>query len=393
MVFVIDWKDQGDDNMEYKSFRLKDSPFRLTPPLNPEEIIWVGMNKLKLQLENRMEMSMKTSMSRLIINWGNYGSGKGHAASYYSRTNRLRDLSEKISVSPAKSFKVNLPRTSKDIVQALLRSLLDQIKFDSIISDFQQIKRIFRDDFEKIVRANSHDNVIEQFFIMLTDESNQKKMDTIKNFLYGDTTKSTLQQLNLPLGIADDEQVVNLISTIFNCITYEKKLYSTIFLWIDDCEDIDTLTKSIADRFVIFLRQLIEKTPNHLTIFLNFTPKRFMNLGDLSIYFGEALSSRARLQIPFTEPSIDEAIDYLKELLNHPHFRNEQDVDKENSLFPFSEDVAKYVLNNIGRLSIRKINGAFSIILELALIQEVETLSIDFVESIKEEIISWEGEK
>ena len=351
------------------------------------------MDKLKAQLENRIEMSMKTSISRLIINWGNYGSGKGHAASYYSRTNRLKELSEEISVSPAKSFKVNLPRISKDIVQAFLRSLLDQIKFDSIISDFQQIKRIFRDDFEKIVRANSHDNVIEQFFIMLVNESNQKKLDTIKIFLYGDTTRSTLKQLNLPLGIADDEQVVNLLSTIFNCLTYEKKLYSAIFLWIDDCEDIDTLTKSVADRFVIFLRQLIEKTPNHLTIFLNFTPKQFMNLGDLSIYFGEALLSRARLQIHFTEPSIEEAIDYLKKLLNHPHFRNEDDIDKENLLFPFSENAAKYVLNNIGRLSIRKINEVFSIILELALIQEVKTLSIDFIESITEEIISWEGEK
>ena len=25
--------------MEYKDFKLKDNPFRLTPPLNPEEII------------------------------------------------------------------------------------------------------------------------------------------------------------------------------------------------------------------------------------------------------------------------------------------------------------------------------------------------------------------
>jgi hypothetical protein len=82
----------------------------------------------------------------------------------------------------------------------------------------------------------------------------------------------------------------------------------------------------------------------------------------------------------------------LKKLLNHPHFRNEQDVDNENLLYPFSEDIVKYVLRNIGRLSIRKINEVFSIILELALIDGVDNITVDFVDSIKDEIISWEGE-
>jgi hypothetical protein len=184
---------------------------------------------------------------------------------------------------------------------------------------------------------------------------------------------------------------VNLVSTMFNCLTYEQKIYSEIFLWIDEFEDIDTLNKSVGDRFTSFLRQLLDKTPNNLTIFLNFSPKRFTNIEDLSIYLGEALWRRTRLKIHFAEPSIEEAIDYLKELLNHPRFRGDQDLDEENVFYPFSEDIVKYVLKNVGRLSIRKINEVFSIILELALIEE-KNIGIDFINSIKEEIISWEGE-
>jgi hypothetical protein len=166
-----------------------------------------------------------------------------------------------------------------------------------------------------------------------------------------------------------------------------KKIYSAILLWIDEFEDIDTVNKSSVDRFTAFLRQLIDKTPNHLNIFLNFTPKRFLSIEDLSVYLGDALLSRAKLKIHFDAPSVDEAKDYLKALLNHPHYRTEE---TENKFYPFSEELVKYVLKHIGRLSIRKINEVFSIILEMALIEEVEDITIDFVNTVKEEIISWE---
>lgn len=374
--------------MEYNDFKLKESPFRLTPPINPEEIIWAGMDKLKSQIEKRIMLAMKTSPSRLILNWGDYGSGKTHAATYYSRTQRLKELSDKSPICPAKSIKVNLPRTSKDIVQAFWRALLGQVQFDSIVSDFKKLKEIFKDDFDKIVVANSNDNVIEQLFITVANQADQKKIDVIKNYFYGDKTKTTLKQLDLPLGISDDEQVVNLISAIFNCLTYKKKIYSAILLWVDEFEDIDTVNKSSSDRFTAFLRQLIDKSPNNLNIFLNFTPKRFLNIEDLSIYLGDALLSRAKLKIHFDAPSVDEAVDYLKVLLNHPNCRTEE---IKNKFYPFSEEIVQYVLQHIGRLSIRKINEVFSIILEMALIEEVEEISIDFVNTIKEEIISWEN--
>ena len=210
--------------------------------------------------------------------------------------------------------------------------------------------------------------------------------------MYGDKTKSKLSSF----GLTDDEQIVNLISAIFGCLTYSQKgkegVYSEIFLWIDEFEDIATLNKSTADRFTTFIRQLLDKTPNNLTIFLNVTLKTFFTIGDLSIYLGEALSSRARIKIDFEEPTINEAISYTKELINHDLFREET---MKNKFYPFfNEELIKYILNHIGRRSIRKINEVFSIILELALINEKEPLiDKEFVDSIKEEIISWEDKK
>ncbi|MCP4104967.1 MAG: hypothetical protein GY749_05455 [Desulfobacteraceae bacterium] len=305
---------------KYNRFKLKGNPFHQMP-LNPEDTVWAGRDELKALIEKRIAIAMQTSPSRLILNWGDYGNGKTHAAAYYSRTRRLDDLSGTLSVCPAKSIKVCLPRTSEDIVQAFWRALLGQVLFDVIVSDFKQLKQIFKDDFDKIVAANSNDNVIEQLFITLADETDLEKTESIKNRFFGDKTKTTPKDIELPLGLSDDEQVVNMISTIFNCLTYEKKICSAILLWIDEFEDIDTINKSSVDRFTAFLRQLIDKTPNNLNIFLNFTPKRFLNIEDLSVYLSDALLSRAKLKIHFKTPSVDEATGYLKEMLNHPNYR------------------------------------------------------------------------
>jgi hypothetical protein len=281
-------------------------------------------------------MGIETSVSRMVLNWGRYGSGKTHAANYYTKTSYIQD---RFGVN-TKNLKVNLPRTSKYPVQAFLRALVGQLSFDHhIVSDFSQLDTIFTEQLGEIIAVNSNDHVISEFikrFIEKEDDNTslfsnekEKQLTALKHYLYGDSTTTTLNALGLPLGLEDDEQVVNLISTLFNCITYQKKLYQSVFLWIDEFEDIDTLTRSNQDRLTTFLRQLVDKTPNNLTIFLNVTLKGRGDIEDLSIRLGEALASRAKRFIEFDSPTISEALDYLKDLINHPLFRTEID---ENAL-------------------------------------------------------------
>jgi len=187
----------------------------------------------------------------------------------------------------------------------------------------------------------------------------------------------------LPLGLTNDEQIANFLATIINCITYEKKLYSTFFIWLDEFEDIDTVKKSLADRFTTFLRQFIDKTPNNLILFLNFTQKAFMDIEDLSIYLGEALTSRAKAKIDFKNPTVEEAVDYVKELCEH------YQLDTQNSPFDNDESI-KYPLEHIGNLTARKINETFSIIFEMALLEGKKQITQDFIDEIKDEIIAWE---
>ena len=384
--------------MNFENYKLLNNPFRISPSNNPGELIWIGMDKLKEKLNQRIQASIITSPSRIVINWGRYGSGKTHAANYYTKTNFIQETFGK----QTKNIKVNLPRSTKDPVQSFLRALIGQLNFENIVGDFELIKKEFGAASGAIIDANTTDSIIAAFLTkFLNKETIQNSLfpdmpvevskDALRDFLYGDITKATLRKLNLPLGLEDDEQIVNLLSGIFNTITYQKKVYSSVFLWIDEFEDIEALPKTTQDRFTTFLRQLIDKTPNNLTIFLNFTLKGIDAFEDLSIILGEALASRAKIHIDFEEPDEDESLKYIRDLLNHSNFRKTGDIDNNNLYYPYEEVSVKYIVSNIGRRSLRKINETFSLILELALIENPvpQNITQEFIDKVSLEIPSW----
>ncbi|CAM2974202.1 hypothetical protein [Flavobacterium frigoris] len=374
--------------MELSDLKLKENPFRTGPSINPKDLIWAGFLELKKKIEDRLSFAMKTSPSRIVLNWGRYGSGKTHAANFYTKTNRLNELSAEKSANQTKSIKINLPRTSKDPVQSFFRSFLGQISLSDMKADFDKVKEslLAHESIDTIIDVNSNDIIISDLFKLIISDDNADKFQAIEAYLFGDATKSTLVKLGLPFGLKDDEQIVNFLSTYINCITFEKRVFSSFILWLDEFEDIDTLNKQSQDRVTTFLRQLFDKTPNHFLLFLNFTPKTFFNIEDLSIILGEALSTRAKIQINFEAPSLNEAINYLEELIS-PQLNNIQD-----KFGPFeNEETIKYVLENIGNLSIRKINEVFSLIIELAILLGKDKIDIDFIKSVKDEIPSFES--
>jgi hypothetical protein len=374
--------------MELSDLNLKENPFRIGPSLNPKDLLWAGFPELKAKIESRLKFTMKTSPSRIVLNWGRYGSGKTHAANFYTKTLRTKELSDENNVEPTINIKINLPRTSKDPVQSFFRSFLGQISLSEIKSQLEKVNESLKEGelIDDIIDVNSNDAVISDLFKLIKSTESKEQFQAIEAYLFGDNTKGTLVKLGLPSGLKDDEQIVNFISTYINCITFEKRQCSCFVLWLDEFEDIDTLNKQSQDRITTFFRQLFDKTPNHFLLFLNFTPKTFFNIEDLSIILGEALSTRAKIQINFDAPSVGTAIIYLKELIE-PKL-----IDDLIKFGPFKdENTISFVLDNIGNLSIRKINEVFSLLVELAILEEEKNIDIKFIESIKHEIPSFEN--
>lgn len=376
--------------MNFNDYHLKENPFRIGPPLNSSEIVWAGFENLKNQIEARIKIGIKTTPSKIILNWGRYGSGKTHAANYFTKTSRISEICGALDAKPVKAIKLNLPRTSKDPVQAFLRSFLGQISLQKIWEDFKSLKELIGIEvLSSNISALSSDGVITEIFLKIATTEDVADLTALEYYLFGDNTKGTLHSLGLPAGLKDDEQVVNLLSTYINVVTQDSNLYSLFLLWIDEFEDIDTLNKVSQDRITTFLRQLFDKSPNKLNIFLNFTPKTFFNIEDLSVVLGEALSTRARLRINFEEPTVNDARIYILELMNDNYYRLNP---TGNNCEPFSdEQTIIYVLEHIGRLSVRKINEVFSLLLELGLLSESNVIDRTFIDANVGEIVAWEN--
>ncbi|HCH43647.1 hypothetical protein, partial [uncultured Algoriphagus sp.] len=142
--------------MELNDLFFKENPFRTGPSLNPAELLWAGFPKLKSDVESRLVFAMKTSPSRIVLNWGRYGSGKTHAANYYTKTNRVNQIAtEKNTIEP-RCIKINLPRTSKDPVQSFFRSFLGQIGLKQIKEDLDRLNTEYPGQIGQIIDINSN---------------------------------------------------------------------------------------------------------------------------------------------------------------------------------------------------------------------------------------------
>jgi len=78
---------------------------------------------------------------------------------------------------------------------------------------------------------------------------------------------------------------------------------------------------------------------------------------------------------------------YLEELLNNERFRIKP---SESRYVPFTSSSIDHLLYHIGRLSVRKINEVFSLVLELAQLHDAAEINEEFINSIKSEIVYWQ---
>jgi len=76
-----------------KQYNLKNNPFRITPATSSDDLIWAGFPNIKDKFIKRIKRSIRIPNSSLVLNWGEYGSGKTHAARFFSKTDELTQVS------------------------------------------------------------------------------------------------------------------------------------------------------------------------------------------------------------------------------------------------------------------------------------------------------------
>ena len=365
----------------FDKFKLKTNPFRLTPAINSEELIWAGFPEVKRKIENRIKRSIQIPNSSLILNWGEYGSGKTHAARYFNKTNVLRELSENNPLPF--SLDIGFPK-SKQPVWDIYTQIVDKINITELREQLANKGVKVADVVNSITDNIFISNVLKLMFDDTVDAT------LFKGFLYKTTFKDADLKNYAKDGVqrmlSTDNDYTEFLAALFSLITYQKKAYSCVILWIDEFEDISILSSVNISIVNNFLRTIIDKTPNNLLMFLNLTQSAMMDLADLSEYLQEAVKNRIKERIDLNMPKTTDLKMYLKELLNNP-------INRDNQLdnyFPFDEQVIDKLIEDLGPVSLRRFNEAFSSLLEDAAFKNRDNIDVAYYESIKnEEIIGW----
>lgn len=362
----------------FDRYKLKDNPFRMYPASEPEKLIWAGFRSIREAFENRIKRSIGVSNSSLVLNMGEYGSGKTHAAMYFSKPEVLQSLTPE-GAKPPLSLRIDFP-SSKNVVYDLYMQVIDKLDFKGIQALLpaederrRMIEQITKNEFVK--------KVLEMVFC--------KEVDTdTTGFLYGNASVTQRKTLDLPRAINFSVDTEQILGALFSFLTSEAGPYSCVILWIDEFEDINSLSSVEVKNANAFIRSLLDNTPDHLLMFINFTMSSLSTREDLFMYLQEAVKSRVKQRIEFDLPTQEDLKAYLKDLLNNPVYRDEARDD----YFPFEEDVIDALYATVRNVSLRRFNEALSLLLESACFDNKDKIDKTYFDSIKSEVEGWKDE-
>lgn len=362
----------------FDRYELKDNPFRMVPASEPDKLIWAGFEVIKGEFENRIRRSISVSNSSLVLNMGEYGSGKTHAAMYFSKTDVLRGLTPEGKKEPL-SIRIDFPG-SKNVVYDLYMQVIDKMDFNGIqalLPAVEERKRVI----SQITKNEFLKKTLELVFCRAADTD-------ICSFLYGSSTATQRKNLDVSRSINFGVDTEQILGAIFSFLTSEIGPYSCVILWLDEFEDITSLSSVEVKNANNFIRSLMDNTPDHLLMFINFTMSSMSTKEDLFMYLQEAVKSRVKQRIEFDLPTLDDLKAYLKDLLNNPVYRDEARDD----YFPFDEDVIDALFETVRNVSLRRFNEALSLLLESACFDNKDVIDKAYFERIRSEIEGWKDE-
>ena len=377
----------------FKAFRLLDDPFYTTPDTS-KPLPWAGNEEYKKEIENTIKVSLVTSPSRIIINHGEWGMGKTHALRYFTDPKNLGELCKQVNRKVPLAIDLILPR--KGVFNSLYIDIINSIGIERIK---EVIKRIQSNLVKKKI-ALSQGSLHKEINSIIQNDKLSKvlsflvegKKETVERYLLLNARNKDLDELKVPMGIVTTTDILNTLKGIFNILIRKTENiepeYSKIFIWIDQTENITDFSGKEIIEIQEFLRDIMDMVPSNLVIFLNYSSRPDQIISDFLTYLGDAVVMRIYKRIHIPEMSEDDAMSYIKEVLNNEYNRLKSDIElcKANPYFPFDEATLRYLLKRIKEnrkyLSPRWINDFLSGILQVSFEDETLMLSLSKMERV-----------
>ncbi|MBC8492245.1 MAG: hypothetical protein H8D43_00565 [Chloroflexi bacterium] len=401
-------------SVDWKLVLLKQNPFPEVPPRTPAEAVWAGMSRLKDQFNTLFVEALSTSATQVVLNRGDWGSGKTHAAIYFGTRDRL----PRVKGEQVRDVCILYVRTPKDPSQAdtiLYRNILEVIHFGRLRQTIRDIIAEYGvqnalGKLQDVVESEALGKALwllgleksgtGQLRLFGDDEGPNEWQRLLEAYFFSQHTKTDLKRLELSRGIDNSQDRFRILGGVLQCLTglapvEEIEHRSRVLLWIDEMEDLIYFTSRQYRPFTQGLRDLIDRLPGYFTLFMNFTLAEPEVLGDIGLILGGALMDRITHQIYFQQPNEEEAYQYAIELLDAFRTQAPQDLGLPPT-YPFSEESLKEIIRMLSKRTPREINKRCSEIITNALMKGAISaagkgiISMDFVAELDKDRLDLE---
>lgn len=370
------------DQLEY----FKEFPFKETPP---DEIdFWANRHEVKKELEKLITEFKSTRTSKIISVWGVWGNGKSHSLKYIRFF--LGDSVEFIYGPFPKDAK-NFGSIYKQHFISIFdfrrfanicrKIYISANKSDDWLTKYADIeKSLFHNsiDFSRIVFETG-----KLFDVRSLQDAFQSEIfGTIVQWLKGEKlSKKQLQNIGVSRSLQNDTDFVNTFSCLirlFGSDFGEKRLVIWAF---DDCQIMEHFTPNAKMLIQQGIRDAFDASQGGLCIIIASASRDIETFDSMLIEDIKSRMSPIRIKLPnFDTENLDEAISFIKDLINHSRFKLEEHTD---TWYPFNEQVVRKALRNItqveGDFTPRKIMKYFNSLVSEAQSNNVEKIDMKFI--------------
>ena len=344
----VDW------NLVY----LKENPFNVSPPTNPEDAVWAGMPELKRQFDEILSEALSSSVTQVVLNRGPIGGGKTHASLYFSLQENLPHVNP--AVRKVYTVRVSTPKETGKADEDFYVELLDKFGMTTIQETiYSAITELGESESLRTLRTVVGSEELARAIVLLGSEESEDMQKLLRAYFLEGCTKTELRKIGVARNITKSQDRFRVLAGVLQCFiglspTSKLSEHSRVCLWIDEMEDLIYFTSSQFRPFTQGLRELIDRLPNFFTLFMNFTLTS-EEYEEIEILLGRALVERITNVIYFLELKIDEAMEYVKELLG---FYRTIDLSSKElpPTYPFEEAALRNILEDLERRTPHSIN-------------------------------------
>ena len=335
-------------------FGLKDLPAVL-PPLSPLDAIWAGMPELKAKFNAVLIEAKTVPRAQFILNWGPWGAGKTHASVYFIPKHWPK--APRPNIEKIIPIHVVMPAEPTAAAALFYRDMVEAIGIDTVRELVRKARADLGDDEVRVrLEKLTESRELGLALYLLGDKETDQLL--LNAYLLGSITASKALTLGLARTLSSTRDRFRILGAMFSIMTGlsddpDLRKHRRVVVWLDEGENMTQLQAREYAPLSQGIRELLDRVPRFLTLFLNFTLAE-PDQSYIEQIMGSALIGRVTHQIYFTPPSAEDAIDYAKD-----YFRQMRtEGTSVDDYFPFEETSLRWLIENLSDRTPREVNKA-----------------------------------